>query len=98
MDAIVLGSYADLYGGNDTEQYSLYLEGIGECAWFYGDQLTLVEIDRLDLLEKWRNKEEKDKKIHSDLDWIFKNGKELIEKPIGASITILAKCIGIENL
>lgn len=52
--AIVLYTYKERYGGGKREeqQYGLYilLPNEGETSWYYEDQLTLIEPDRLDLL------------------------------------------------
>jgi len=52
-DAVVVGSYADKFGGDNNEKYSIYIKGIGECSWYFEDQLTLIEHDRIDLVDKW---------------------------------------------
>ncbi len=41
--AVVMGSYKDQYGGNNTRDYTLNVKGIGECSWYEEHQLTLVE-------------------------------------------------------
>lgn len=53
-DAIVVGSYSDQYGGDDTKSYTLHLEGRGPVSWYSEHQLTLIEENRRDLLIKWR--------------------------------------------
>jgi hypothetical protein len=59
--AIVTGSYRDLYeshgswGDGDERQFSLYREHGGGIAWYYAEQLTLLERGRFDLWEQWRN-------------------------------------------
>lgn len=52
-EAIVIGSYADQYGGNDHGSYTLHLKGEGQCSWYYGTQLTLLEAGREDKLAEW---------------------------------------------
>ena len=97
-EAIVIGSYADKFGGNDTESYTLHFKGRGECAWYYESQLTLIERGRLDKLKQWQDEQEAERKQKSDLDWIFSHGAEVIDKPHGASIQALANCFGLTNL
>ena len=45
--AIVDGTYSQIYGGDKTSQYSLYIvEGDkvkGRLSWYYEDQLTALE-------------------------------------------------------
>jgi hypothetical protein len=42
-EAIVLYSYKDQYGGDDTDSFALHLVGRGRCSWYYSNQLTLIE-------------------------------------------------------
>lgn len=48
VDAIVMGSYSDQFGGDNNDSYSLLL--LTECphavSWYDEDQLTLVNSDR----------------------------------------------------
>ena len=97
-EAIVEYSYAERYGGSNTESYSLHLKGRGKVAWYYGHQLTLIESGRLDKLQAWEDEAEAERKQKSDLDWIFANGPAVAEKPHGASIQALADCFGLTNL
>ena len=51
VDAIVVGSYRDQYGGTDCESYTLVLldkKGVPyeECSWYEEYQLTLIDADR----------------------------------------------------
>ena len=54
--AIVIGTYAEQYGGNEArshQQYTLHLlPKEGEVSWYDENQLTLIEPDRFDLLPK----------------------------------------------
>jgi hypothetical protein len=54
-EAIVMYSYAEQYGGSakDLDRFNLYiLPNGGSASWYYADQLTLIEPDRLDMLPK----------------------------------------------
>jgi hypothetical protein len=54
-EAIVMYSYAEQYGGSnkDLDRFSLFiLPNGGSASWYYADQLTLIEPDRLDMLPK----------------------------------------------
>lgn len=97
-DAIVIGSYADQYDGDDHESYTLHLKGRGQSSWYYGHQLTLIESDRNDLLQAWKDEELAEKKQKSDLDWIFANGEDVLKGAHGATIEALAECFGLTNL
>jgi hypothetical protein len=93
--AIVLYSYADEYGGNNTGCYGLFLRKSGEHAWYYEDQLTLVESGRRGLLKEWRREMKQAEKTEGDLDWVFENGPGVLEGASGASVEALAVSLGI---
>lgn len=97
-DAIVIGSYADKYGGNDTKSYTLHIKGHNQHSWYHEHQLELIEHDRLDLLEEWKHEEQLEEEMKGDLNWIFSHGNEVLESPHGATISTLAKCFGLDNL
>lgn len=99
-DAIVLGSYADLYGGTDPDNasYSLYLKGKGHVSWYYANQLTLIDRARNDLLKSWKEEIEIERAQKADIDWIFEHGEEVLSAPHGASLETLGKHLGCSNL
>lgn len=98
VDAIVIGSYCDQYGGSDSGQYTIYIKGRGQISWYYEGQLSLIEERRNDLLDQWEQEaKELDDKC-ADLDWIFANGRDVLSKPRVASIEALARCFGLTNL
>lgn len=98
VEAIVIGSFADKYGGRNRRDYTLYLRGGGECSWYKEHQLELIERGRLDLLEDWKREKTEEVKQKSDLDWIFANGGLVLEEAHGSSVAALAKCFGCHNL
>lgn len=98
MNAIVLGSYADEFGGDNIDDYSLYIEGWSESAWYDVDELTLIEKNRMDLLDKWEKEEKSEDEQKSDIDWIFENRKEVLENPHNATIERLGRDLGSMNL
>jgi hypothetical protein len=97
-DAIVIGSYKDQYGGTNTKSYTIHIKGYGQTSWYYEHQLSLIEANRIDILEQWEKEETEIAKQKSDLDWVFKNGPEVLENTSGSSISALAECIGLTNL
>ena len=100
-DAIVMGSYYDLCGGDresKNHQYQIHIKDRGRVSWYYENQLTLIEANRLDLLQQWEDEKEKDIEEKSNLDWIFANGKEVYIEGFGPSIETLGKCLGMNNL
>lgn len=97
-EAIVIGSYKDQYGGDDTESYTLHLKGRGRSSWYEEWQLTLLEAGRLDKLKEWEDAREAEHKEKGDLDWVFAHGAEVLQNAHGASVSALAKCFGLTNL
>jgi hypothetical protein len=54
-EAIVIGSYADQYGGASRNTYTLHIKGdCGSSSWYDEPYLTLIERDRTDLLRQWK--------------------------------------------
>jgi hypothetical protein len=98
QEAIVIGSYADQYGGASRNTYTLYIKGSGECSWYDEPYLTLIDHDKTDTLRKWKAEAEIVRKQTSDLDWIFANGSLVADSPIGHSVQALADCFGLTNL
>jgi len=97
-DAIVIGSYADQFGGDNTKDYTLHLKDRGTSSWYKGHQLTLIKHNQEDLLKRWENEANAESEMKANLDWIFANGEELFCNPHGASIHALAACFGVTNL
>ena len=97
-EAIVLGSYADQYGGSNHSIYSLHIKGPGRVSWYHEPQLTLIEIGRLDKLAEWEAKQEAERKQASNMDWIFANGADVLKSAHGATVQTLAECFGLTNL
>jgi len=58
FDAIVEGTYSQLYGGNDIKQYSLYklsADGkkiVNNISWYYESQLTELPDQNRELMEE----------------------------------------------
>lgn len=97
--AIVIGSYSDKFGGSNTDSYTLFFREHGEISWYYEHQITLIKSQQDGLLEQWKDYRWLRDKQHSDLDWIFGNGPELLSESIpGVSVDSLAKCMKVHNL
>lgn len=100
-DAIVIGSCEDAYGcdsSDDDRSYSLFIRGQGEISWYEGQQLVLLESNKYELLQAWKDEMAVSAKQQSNLDWIFAHGKEVLESASGATVRALANNIGITNL
>ena len=95
VEAIVLGSYKDQYGGNDTKSYTLYINGEGEVSWYYDHQLELIEKGRSDLLEKWVEDADIIEEQELNLDWIFANGEKVLKEGTNGTVIALAECLGL---
>lgn len=98
-DAIVIGSYADQYGGHcDTPEYTLmFLEDGNECSWYYESQLTLIRHGCEDDITALKLKRAKLKKEQSDIEWIVVNWNTIRESTPGPSACALMRLIGITN-
>jgi len=96
-DAIVIGSYKDEYGGDNTRDYTLHLKDKGKVSWYEEWQLTLLEKNRMDLLKQWKKEEKEQNKIESDLNWIFKNGKSVLKSASGSTVIALSNCLGVSE-
>jgi hypothetical protein len=96
-DAVVLGSYADKYGGDTRDSYTLMFRDGSSCSWYYERQLSFLEhlgeaeIDRLT-----REREARDA-IVSDLKWIVDNWEPPGDKLPGAALEKLMAMIGIDK-
>lgn len=97
-EAIVIGSYADQHGGNDTKSYTIHIKGSGQTSWYYENQLELIEVDRIDLLDQWEQERQAEIDLKSDLDWIFSHGQAVLTSPHEASVQALADCFGLIDL
>lgn len=98
IDAIVIGSYADQFGGTNRDSYTLHLKGQGKCSWYEGRQLTLIERGRSDLLKQWEEEENAECRQRVDLDWIFAHGTEVMKRAHGSTLQSLADGVGIMDL
>lgn len=56
-EAIVIGSYKDQYGGNNTNSYTIHIKGRGQTSWYEEHQLTLIRIRAIDLLDEWEDEQ-----------------------------------------
>jgi len=90
------GKKAIIVDGSDP--YSLYFKDIGKISYFPASALTLIIHNQVKLLNKWQKEAEEEKKITSDLDWIFKNGKSVIKGCNGFTILALWNCLESSNI
>lgn len=56
IDAIVEGTYSQLYGGSNVEDYALYIlkkgKVVDQIAWYREDQLSLLPVQDRDKAEE----------------------------------------------
>ena len=97
-EAIVMYSYKEEYRGSDDKIYGLYIKGEGETSWYYEHQLILIKKKQFALLSKWKKGIKNESNLKKDIDWIFKNGKEVIKSSHNSSIETLASHLGINSL
>jgi hypothetical protein len=101
LDAIVLGSYADQFGGSCIDEYTLLLIKDGkwynESSWYEENQLTFIRHEGEEYIQKLQAEKDGLDKIHSDLDWIIDNWHTFKEEIPSASAQKLMALIGITN-
>lgn len=73
-EAVIIGSYADQYGGDDHKQYTImFLENGSEVSWFNENDLELLEEGGENLIEQGQAIKDAIKKENTDLPTIVKN-------------------------
>jgi hypothetical protein len=95
VDAVVIGSYKDQYGGRGDNQYTLYLKGEGQCSWYYEEQLTLISHDGETELAKWKAERLAEGRTKGSSEWIFANGPAILHEAHPATVASLAKDLGL---
>lgn len=79
---------------NPGFSYEVFRKGRGSYAWVYEEYVTLIEPRRLDLLAEWQKELDEWQAKVSNLDWVFANGAEVLEKKHIGSVAALVKPIG----
>lgn len=101
VEAIVIGSYTDQYGGQPREkaEYTLHIKGHGQCSWYHEHQLTLITKNAEALYRDWVGEAEALAKQESDLDWIFSEEHKTKDFQLpGTSAQVLADELGAGSL
>lgn len=94
VDAIVIGSYADQYGGSNHDSYTVRIKNGGEVSWYDERQLELIEPNRSDLLQRWEEEATRRFTEESSLDWIFSHAEKVLAQPSSANVIGLAASLG----
>ena len=98
IDVVILGSYADQFGGNNTEDYTvLFLDSGTEVSWYSEEQLTFLRHGGEKLIDEIKKAESQRQKVESNLNWIVGNWKKIRLKTPSATINKLMSLIGITN-
>lgn len=97
-DAVVMGSYAEQFGGDDTKSYTLmFFQGNGS-SWYEEHQLTFLRHGGEEIINEINKKAEEREKIESNLSWIVENWKEIRTGDIpSATIVKLMSFVGITD-
>lgn len=95
LDAVVMGSYADQFGGSDTSNYTvMFVTNGAEVSWYpeqsliFKQHLSQHDIDQIISAKETRQARD------SRLEWIAENWNG---EPSGATCEALMRAIGIEN-
>lgn len=98
VDAIILGSYDDQYGGGNKDDWSVMFCDSGfSCSWYHTKQLTFIRHAGEEEIHRIREAKEERDKQKSDIDWILANWKEIRAYPPQATMDKLMAMIGIRN-
>ena len=72
FDAIILGSYSDLYGGSNTNSYSIMVKETGNSiSWYYESQMTLIDEGGEHLIVEAKKKRDEVSTKNKDLKYIL---------------------------
>lgn len=97
-DVVILGSYADQFGGSNTKSYTvLFTDNGNKVSWYKEHQLTFIRHRGEELITKITERRKKRQEKEMDLNWIVENWKELRLKASGATMNKLMSLIGITN-
>ena len=97
QEAIVMGSYADQYGGGPSceDHYTLLFTGSGgESSWYYDHHLTFIRHGGESEIEAVHAKRAGQDAHDANLDWIVSNWNSIRERPPMASLFALAALSG----
>jgi len=96
-DAIIVGSYADQFGGNNTKSYTLiFLDDGCEVSWYEEHQLTLIDEGGEHLFEEAKATREKIRKQDTDINYILEHLD--LGRLSSESILMLFDVIGFKTL
>lgn len=92
--AVIAYTYASEYGGSNHSSIGLCFEDGRTSSWWGASKLKFIDRDKLNLAEQWKSAAKfRDERV-SDLDFIFKNLNEVIEKKYTASLQSVFTLLG----
>ena len=99
FDAIIIGSYSDLYGGSiQSPSYSVLVCKDGnEIAWYDEHQLTFIRHCDDGEVERIKAARQEREAVESDMAWILANWPKIRLEPPGATMSKLMAMLGIKN-
>lgn len=98
QEAVIIGSYADQFGGNDHKQYSImFLENGSKVSWFNEKDLEFLEEGGENLIEQGQAKRDSIKKENTDLTSIVTNWATKKEQQHSDTILYLFDKIGFTS-
>lgn len=99
VDVVILGSYADQFGGGNVKDYTvLFCSNGNEVAWYEEHQLTFLYYGGEKLISKIKKEREGRQEVEGDLNWIVDNWRVIKTRGRGypsASMDKLMSLIGI---
>jgi hypothetical protein len=95
--AVVMGSYADEYGGENTSSYTLMLEDGNEVSWYEEHQLTFIRRDKKEIQRRTKARDEREEQ-ETSLAWIVANWAQIRNSVPGATMQHLATMAGLGDL
>ena len=73
-DVIIVGSYADQYGGSNTKSYTvMFPDTGGESSWYEEHQLTLIDEGGEHLFEEAKKNRKRISEQNTDINYIVSN-------------------------
>jgi hypothetical protein len=98
VDAIIIGSYRDLYGGSSVGGYSVIFPDDGSAvSWYEEDQLTFIDQGGEHLIIEAQKIADARTKQITDLGWVVSNWNEECQNFSPATILFLFEKIGHET-
>lgn len=98
-DAIVIATYAQQFGGNNVDSYTLLFEDEGRVSWYHEAQLTFIKHVGQEGIKAWTDAIKERAENESALPYIVANWKSFKKdgKYPSASLCELLRMVGVTN-